>query len=308
MGQVLVFGLVDGTILALLAVGIVLVYRGSGAINFAQGEIGTFSLFVAWFVSVDHGLPWIVGAALAVLTAVVIGVGFEWFIVRHMLKAERVSVTVATVGLLSLLVSIELQLFSASPRQWPAPIGGLGVRIFGVYVSPTQMIALVLTGALAAGLAVLLKRTDFGLGVQAAAEDPDAARLVGVPLAKVSAFVWGSGAALSAVAALLITPSLGGVFTPNDLRVPFVYALAAAVIGGLHSLPGAFAGGFVMGLFKAATARWIDIDSLPLVDLNATVALLLIVLLVSPDGLAGLARRWRARSAPPAPLAPAEAS
>jgi branched-subunit amino acid ABC-type transport system permease component len=87
-----------------------------------------------------------------------------------------------------------------------------------------------------------------------------------------------------------------------------VYALAAAVIGGLHSLPGAFAGGFVMGLFKAATARWIDIDSLPLVDLNATVALLLIVLLVSPDGLAGLARRWRARSAPPAPLAPAEAS
>ena len=263
---------------------------------------------MAWFASVDHGLPWIVGAGLAVFTAVVIGVGFEWLVVRHMLRAERISVTVATVGLLSLLVSVELQVFSPSPREWPAPVGGLGIQVFGIYVSPTQMIALLLTGALAAGLAVLLKRTDFGLGVQAAAEDPDAARLVGVPLAKVSAFVWGSGAALSAVAALLITPALGGRFTPNDLRVPFVYALAAAVIGGLHSLPGAFVGGFVMGLFKAATARWIDIDSLPLVDLNATVALLLLVLLVSPDGLAGLARRWRDRTSVLPPVAPTEAS
>lgn len=306
MGQVLVFGLVDGTIFALLAVGIVLVYRGSGAINFAQGEIGTFSLFVAWYVSVDHDFPWVVGAGLAMLTAAAIGVVFERLIVRHMQRAERVTVTVATVGLLSLLVSLELQVFSPSPRAWPAPVGGLGVQIFGVYVSPTQWIALLVTGLLATGLALLLKRTDFGLGVQAVAEDPDAARLVGVPLAKVSAFVWGAGAALSAVAALLITPSLGGFFTPNDLRVPFVYALAAAVIGGLHSLPGAFVGGFAMGLFKAATFRWVSVDALPLVELNATIALLLLVLLVSPNGLAGLARRWQDRSAPPSPLAPTE--
>lgn len=309
MGQVLVFGVVNGTIFALLAVGIVLVYRGSGAINFAQGEIGTASLFAAWYVSTDRGLPWIVGALAALAVAVAMGLLFERLIVRRMAHAERVAVTVATVGLFSLLLALELQLFSASPRRWPAPVAGLGVEVFGVFVSPTQMISLVLTVALAGALAFFLKRTDFGLGVQAAAHDPDAVRLVGVPLHRVSAFVWGGGAALSAVAALLITPTLGGVFTPGDLTMPFVSALAAAVVGGLTSLPGAFAGGFAVGIFQAATTRYITVTSIPLFDLVLTVALILLVLLVAPDGIGGAYRRARAAisTAPPTAPIPADA-
>src|SRR5437868_1210535 len=138
--------MLSGGIYALFAVGIVLVYRGSGVLNFAQGEVGTAGLFLATWLVVDHHLPWIVGA-----------------------------------------------------------------------------------------LATLLRRTDFGLGVLAAAQDSAAARLVGVPVNRVAAFVWGTGAALSTIGCLLIAPGLGA-FSVGAVSRLFLFGLAAAVLGGLTSL------------------------------------------------------------------------
>src|SRR4051812_23930985 len=100
MGQVLVLGVLAGGIYALFAVGIVLVYRGSRVLNFAQGEVGTAGLFIATWLTVDHGAPWIVGAVVAIVVTAGIGVLFERFVVRRMGDAPRVSVAVATVGLL----------------------------------------------------------------------------------------------------------------------------------------------------------------------------------------------------------------
>jgi branched-chain amino acid transport system permease protein len=284
LGQVLVLGLIAGGIYGLFAVGIVLVYRGSGSLNFAQGEIGTLSLFVAWFLVTAHHLPWVVGAIAAVAVAGAIGAGFEVLVVRPMVDANRLSVAVATIGLLSFLLAGELRTYTASPRILAAPIKGIGPSVFGVHVSPTQILALVMTAAVALGLALLLKRTDFGLGVLAAAQDPTATRLVGVPLARVSAFVWGAGAAVSALGALLIEPTVG-VFAPGFASQLFLKGLAAAIVGGLTSLPGAFVGGITVGVLEAAATRWIRPEGLPgIADLTIFV-IVLGVLLVRPKGL-----------------------
>lgn len=284
--QNLVLGFVYGSIYGLLAVGIVLVYRGSRVLNFAQGEIGTMGLFAAWYLTTDRGYPWIVGALGAVVLATAIGLLFERLVVRKMVDATRISVAVATVGLLLFLLSLGFRLFGASPRSVPPPIAGRGFELAGVAVSPTQLLSLAVTLAIAIGLAALLKKTDFGLGVLAAADDPTAVRLVGVRLSRVSAFTWGVGAAISALAVLLIEPTIG-VFTPGFASELFVKGLAAALVGGLVSLPGAFVGGLVVGLLEvhvtSATLTW----ELPGVPTLAVFALILGVLLLRPGGLFG---------------------
>jgi branched-chain amino acid transport system permease protein len=285
-GQNLVLGLVEGGIYGLLAVGIVLVYRGSRVLNFAQGEIGTVALIVAWYVSTDWGLPWIVGAAAGIAAATAVGLVFERVVVRKMADTSRIAVAVATVGLLLFLLALGFRLFGESPRTVAAPIGGLGIEVAGVIVSPTQLISLGVTLAVGAGLAVLLQRTDFGLAVLAAADDPTAVRLVGVSLSKVSAFTWGTGAAISALAALLIEPTIGN-FVPGFASELFVYALAAALVGGLASLPGAFVGGLVVGLLKVFVTSATITSSLPGIPILSVFALILVVLLARPGGLFG---------------------
>ena len=288
MGQALVLGLISGGIYGLLAVGIVLVYRGSGSLNFAQGEMGTFALYVAWWLSVDRGMPWVVGAGGALAAATILGVGFERLVVRRMVNASRLAVAVATVGFLSFLLAVEYRFFTASPRSLPAPIAGSAFEALGVVVSWTQVLALLVTAAVGVALAVVLRRTDFGLGVLAAAQDPSAVQLVGVPLNRVSAFVWGVGGAISALAALLIVPSIG-VFAPGYASELFLRGLAAAVVGGLTSLPGAFAGGLAVGLIEATSHHAFADSGMPGVKTLAIFVVLLAVLLARPQGLlAGL--------------------
>src|SRR5688572_6953579 len=175
MGQVLVIGAVNGTIYALFAVSVALVYRGARTVNFAAGEVGTLSLFIAWGIVTDAGLPWILGAVVAIASAVVVGGLFELLIVRKLGRADRATVAVASVGLLSMLLALELQVFSPSPRVLRGPVQGRGIRLFDIYVSPTQLIAFVVVVIVAIVLGRMLRRTDFGLGVLAAAHDGDAA-------------------------------------------------------------------------------------------------------------------------------------
>ena len=291
MTTALVIGVVMGGMYGLLALGLVLVYKGSRVLNFAQAEIGTVSLFLAyWMVGVHH-MPWIVGAVCALILGAGIAMVFERLIVRPMADAPRLTVAVATIGLLTLLISLELLQFGPSPRSMPPPIDGVGVHIAGFYVSPTQLLSLASVAVIGAGLAVFLRRTDFGLGVLAAAEDPTAVRLVGVKLSHVSAFTWGVSGALSALAALFIAPTLG-VFAPGIIGTPlFVAALAGALLGGMTSLPGAFVGGIAVGVLEAVTKYLVisrDLSaSIPGVESIAIFAVILVVLLVRPQGILG---------------------
>jgi branched-chain amino acid transport system permease protein len=165
-------------------------------------------------------------------------------------------------------------------------VPGRGFSVAGVIVSRTQVLSLFVVILIGLALAALLRRTDFGLGVLASADDPVAVRLVGVKLWQVSAFTWGLGAALSAIAALLIAPTVG-VFTPGFASEMFVKALAAALIGGLVSLPGAFVGGIAVGLIEAGALKLFNDSALPGVEILAVFVTIVVVLVVRPQGLLG---------------------
>jgi branched-chain amino acid transport system permease protein len=284
--QPLVLGLIAGSIYALIAAGITLVYKASRVLNFAQAEVGTLSLYATYWVSVKHHQPWIVGALASIALAVAIGLLFERVIIRPMQSAPRVTVAVATIGLFSLMVAIELAFFAGSIYILPPPIAHGGVTLAGVYVSSSQWLALGVVAVVAMGLAIFLRVTDFGLAVQASADDPVAAQLMGTPRGRISAFTWGMSGALSAVAVLLIEPTVG-VLAPGAFAGLFIGGLTAALVGGLTSLPGAFVGGMLVGVAEAEVKAHLLIDSIPSFQTTAMLVIVLGVLLLRPQGLLG---------------------
>jgi branched-chain amino acid transport system permease protein len=300
MGQVLVLGLINGGIYALFALGVVMVHRGTGVLTFANGEVGTAGLFIAAVVIDRTGVPWVVGALIAIAFAVLLACLFEVLVVRRMGVSDPVAVAVATVGLALFLLAGEFQLFGESPKSLAPPVTG-GPTLFGVIVTPTQIFGLVLAVALGFGLQAVLRRTDFGLGILAAAQDPAAVRLVGVPLSRISLTIWGAGAALAAIAALLVEPTVG-IFFPGYASELYVVGLAAAVIGGLNSLPGAVVGGVVLGIAESSATRWLS--NLGLSGLRYVVVLVvLLVVMLGRQLLPELRAKVEAATAKPAEVA-----
>jgi branched-chain amino acid transport system permease protein len=166
------------------------------------------------------------------------------------------------------------------------PIAGLGIQIAGFYVSPTQFLTFGVIAAIALALTAFFRYTDFGLAVVAAAHDPTAARLSGIPLSRVSMFTWGIAAVLSAIAALLIEPTIT-LISPNGIGTQlFICGLAAALLGGLTSLPGAFVGGLVVGVLTAEV-RFLAPSSIPGSFTVVLFIIVIAVLLLRPQGLLG---------------------
>ncbi|MCW2571651.1 MAG: inner-rane translocator [Frankiales bacterium] len=286
MAQALVVGLVIGGIYSLFALGIVLIFTGSGVLNFAQAEVGTFTLYVAQVLVVEHHFPYAVGALAAIVLALAIGVTFERIAVWQLLQAPRVTVAVATIALLALLVALEITVFGPVGRNLPPPLTGHSVNVIGVYVSPTQFASLLLVAAVAGALAAFFRFTDFGLSVVAAAQDQEALRFLGIPLKRASMFTWGLAAVLSAVAALLIEPSIG-LISPSAFGGIFIRALSAALIGGLSSMRGAFLGGVIVGVGEAEIRHFTVGSSLTGLPELCIFAAVLATLAFRPQGLFG---------------------
>jgi branched-chain amino acid transport system permease protein len=298
---ILVLGLARGAIYGLTALGLVLVYKASRVINFALGETATFAAFVAWWVINKQHQPWITGALVAVLAAAAIGYAMHRLVATPMREAPRSSVMIATLGVAFLLFGLEPALFGSAPELLAPPIVQIqgaypvlgavnftGLRLGSAFLSPTYMLALLTMVVCALGLALLLNRTRFGLGVLATAEDGGSARLLGIPANRVSAFTWVIGGVLGGIAGLLIAPTQGIFFPFFFTGQLFFRGLVAAFVGGLDSLSGAILAGLLVGLLdEAATLIFIRDNGFPEV---LFLLLVLLVMLLRPRGLFGSAR------------------
>jgi branched-chain amino acid transport system permease protein len=280
MLQVIAIGLISAGIYALFAVGVVLVYRGTKVLTFAGGEVGTAALYVTAFLVTSHGMPWFVGALVAVVLAAGLGAVFELGLVRWSRDADPVVTSILTVALSATIFATEINLYGNNPTTLKTPVAvGSGIDVDGVIVSPIQIAAIVVAGLLGFGLQAFLRRTDFGLAILAAADDSTATRLVGVRVSRIRVVLWASSFALAAIAALLVEPTIG-VITPGYASTLYLGGLAAAVIGGLDSLPGAVVGATVLGLAQSFADRYLKDLGLSGLDYVVTLALLLVVLLV----------------------------
>lgn len=283
LGQVLVIGLITGSIYSLMALGLVLIYRSSGVFNFAAGEFGTVAIYVA-SIALNMDLPYGVAVVLGLLAAVAVGLLTERFVIRPLFDAPRVTLLVATAGIALLALGVQFWRTQDNPLRFLSPLSETAARVnpLDIPISDQRIIAFIILIVVAAALYLFFK-APIGLAVLAASEEPVAAELVGVSVKRVSAMVWALAALVSGFAGLLLAggASYGPGFMTAQALIP---GFTAAVVGGLKSLPGAVFGGFTIAILQAL-GQLSTFDSVPGASSISVFLVLLLVLLIRPEGI-----------------------
>jgi branched-chain amino acid transport system permease protein len=282
-----VIGVTIGSAYGLVALGLVLIYKSSGVFNFAAGEFGTVALYVLYLLDFETNY-WI--ALLGALVAAgLMGFLTERLVVRPLFDAPRVILLVATAGVA--LLAIGIQIWYGTAQGKPIAKGFTRVdrvTVLGVQVSDQRLWLIVTLIVLAVLLGLFFTRTNLGLAILGASQEPTATELVGISVRRLSSFVWVLAALLGAAAALIAVPD-GGSFGPGIMTSSYLIpAFTAAVIGGMTSLPGAFVGGILVGMIESVATNARIFQDIPGTKSTfVTFCVLLAVLLVRPQGLLG---------------------
>jgi branched-chain amino acid transport system permease protein len=285
--EALVIGLIGGSAYGLLALGLVLIYKSSGVFNFAQGEFGTVAVYVLYLLHFHVPYGFAVLGALA--AAVLMGVLTERLVVRPLFRAPRVTLLVATAGVALLATSVEIWFGEAIARPIDRAFPTLDrVSVLGVQISDQRLLLLGVLVVLAALLALFFNKTNLGLAILGASQEPTATELMGISVRRLSTLVWALAALLGGLAGVLAVPE-GGGFAPGALTVAFLIpAFTAAVLGGMTSLPGAFVGGVIVGIVEAVGTSASVFDDIPgSAGTLLVFVVLLAVLTIRPQGLLG---------------------
>jgi branched-chain amino acid transport system permease protein len=283
----LVIGLIAGAAYGLLALGLVLIYKSSGVFNFAQGEFGTVAVYVLYLLHFD--VPYGVAIGGALVAAVLMGVLVERLVVRPLFEAPRVTLLVATAGVALLATAVEIWFGEATARPIDRALPTLNrVTVLGVQISDQRLLLLGALAILALLLALFFRKTNLGLAILGASQEPTATELMGISVRRLSTLTWAIAALLGGLAGVLAIPE-GSGFAPGALTVAFLIpAFTAAVLGGMTSLPGAFLGGIIVGVVEAVGTSASVFDSIPgSAGTLLVFIVLLAVLIVRPQGLLG---------------------
>lgn len=278
--QQLASGIGIGAIYASLALALVFIFRSTGVINFAQGEMAMFSAFLAWQFTA-WGMPLLLAALVAIVVSFVAGVIIQLVAIRPVQEKDQLSVVAVTVGLFILINALAGFIWSyhtkgvASPFPSSLAVGPVNGQIVGTLLVSLTVVVV---------FALVLKKTKLGLAMRAAAQVPASSRLVGVRVWLILALGWGFAAALGAVSGILIAPQV--MLEPNMMALVMVYAFASAALGGLDSLIGAIVGGLLVGVSETLAGSYIPFIGSDLKVL-VPLAIIFLVLLVKPEGLFG---------------------
>ncbi len=292
--QQIVDGLATGGIYASLALAIVLIYRSTRVINFAQGELATFSTFIAWQL-IDWGVPFWAAFFLTLAISFAGGVAVERVVIRPIEGAPVLTIVMVTLGMLILLNGATGWIWGSETRTFPSAFSTRPISIGGVAFSIQEFGFIGVSLGAVALLYLLFQFTKVGLGLRSAALAPEASRLLGVRVGWMLALGWGLAAMLGALSGMMTAPT--AFLDPNMMQGVLLYALAAAVLGGLDSPLGAVVGGLALGvalnLIGTYSDRVIHVDLGGQMRLVAGLAIILAVLLLRPTGLFGRAAARR---------------
>jgi branched-chain amino acid transport system permease protein len=284
--ELTVSGVAQGSIYASLALSLVLIYRATEVINFAQGEMAMFTTYIAYQLTVWGVSYW--AAFFATLgIAFVFGVAVQQTIIRPVQQKSVVAVVIVTIGLFSVIDGVVLWIWGGDIKFMPAPFGSDVYRVGGVAISLADLGTIAVTLGSVVVLWVFFQFTKVGLAMRASALRPAAARLVGVRVGWMLALGWGFAAVLGAVAGLMSEPTL--FLSPTMMQAVLIYAFAAAVLGGLESPMGSVVAGIALGVFLNLIGQYGGYLKDSALRLPVAFLVLLVVLLIKPSGLFGRA-------------------
>jgi branched-chain amino acid transport system permease protein len=281
--QQTVAGLAQGAIFGSLALALVLIYRATEVINFAQGELAMATTYIAYQLTL-WGLSYWLAFFLTLVIAFALGIAVYGVLIRPVQHRSVIALVIVTVGLFILIDGLVTWKWGADLKFMPAPFGNQVYHAGGVSFA-RQDIGVLLVSILSVILLwVLFQFTKLGLAMRAAALRPAAAALVGVRVDWMLAVGWGLAAVLGAVAGLMTEPSV--FLTPTMMQPILLYAFAAAVLGGLESPAGSVVGGLAIGVFLNLVGQYVGFATSEL-RLPIAFFVLLVVLLLKPTGLFG---------------------
>jgi branched-chain amino acid transport system permease protein len=284
--QQTVSGLANGGVYASLALALVLIYRATQVINFAQGAIATFTTYIAWQL-MDWGLAYWPAFVLTLAIAFVGGTLLQLVAIRPVeRRGSQVTVVIASIGVLILVEGAVGWIWGSEVRFMPSAFPARGIHVGGVSLSLQDLGSIGISLASVAVLWLLFRFTKIGLAMRAAALRPDAARLVGIRVSWMLSLGWGLAAVLGAVAGMMAAASPSVLLQPSMMDAILIYAFAAAVLGGLESPLGAVIGGLGIGVLLNLLGSYVSWIT-PQLLLPATFVLMLSFLLVKPSGLFG---------------------
>lgn len=281
--QYFISGLSTGSIYALVALGLALIYRSTRILNFAHGDLTTAGTFVAFML-----LGWNLSSGPAFLLALLFGAAgamafyFVVLIPAQRREANQLSQIILTLGLGLIIQGLVTSLGGTEPQSFPFPLSETKIyRLGPLVVSQLSLGTFGITVVACILFYLLVQKTRLGLAMRATSENLPAAQTMGIPTRRILALSWGLAASLGVLAGLFLAPTL--LLDPFFMLEPFLKGFAAAILGGLNSLPGAIVGGLILGVCESLSGGFISIA------FKNTLAFLIIilVLLFKPEGLLG---------------------
>jgi branched-chain amino acid transport system permease protein len=285
----MVNGLADGSIYALLALALVVVFRSTGQLNFAQGEIGTTGAFVVSTLTLS-GLPVWLSILLAMVVGFAISAGVERVVVRPIEHRNPGAVIVALIGVFLAVNQLNAMIWGVDARRLPSVFPSAADDFVTVLGAPLRVARLGVIGVLIVVLVLLwllFTKTKIGLAMRAVANNQESSNLVGIRVGTVLLLGWGLAGAIGVLAAAMLAPSAG--LSGTLMLSPFLLASVAAVLGGLDSPIGAVVGGLLIGVTEAVIVGYVSFLGADML-MPVMLVILLVVLLFRPSGLFGSER------------------
>ena len=281
--QQITSGLAAGSVYASLALALVLIYQTTNVVNFAQGEMATFTTYIAWML-MDRGVPYWPAFVLTLVIAFGGGVAVERVLIRPVEHRPEIVIVILTIGMLIAINGLTGWIWGPEVKLFDSPFPNSSVIVGGVAVSVRDIGTFCVCLGTVVVLWLFFRFTTLGLAMRAVAFNPAASRLMGVRVGWMLALGWGFAAVLGAIAGMMAAPSV--FLDPDMMIVVLIYAFAAAVLGGIDSPIGAVVGGLLLGVVVNLLGAYVNFVGQEL-RLPTALAVLLVVLIVRPTGLFG---------------------
>lgn len=282
IGDLALNGIAVGCVYSLIALGFVLIYKATGILNFAQGDLMMVGGFLGLTAIGIWGFPYWLGFLLAVIATAALGYLLDVCVFRKAMGQPEFALIMLTLGLGYVLRTLAgiIPGWGTQPQRFPSPFDDKTVEVFGNPMSEERLAIIVATILLMIVLYCFFRFSKLGIAMQATAQNNTAASLVGIPVKTVYSLVWALGAGIAAVAGVLVAPI---TFVHPGMGYVGLYAFPAAVLGGFGSIPGAIIGGLIIGMLEVFSGFYLT----ETIKSSAPYLILLLVLFIKPSGLMG---------------------